>query len=61
MKVKTLVAWNEPNKGDVPGKYHAPGDIAEIDPKVVFDLDDLLRLGTVEKVIEAPPVGKGEA
>lgn len=43
VKVKTILRWTDPD-----GIVHEPGEIAEVDRKTVFDLDDLAKDGTVE-------------
>ena len=52
---ETLVHWQDPT-----GKFHNVGEVAEIDPVAVFDLADLVRIGTVRKV-EMPNSPQGES
>ncbi len=47
VKVFSKRNWTDPK-----GVDHKAGDTDEVDPSVVFDLDDLVRIGTVEKVVE---------
>lgn len=56
MKIRTLVEWNEPDKDGKPGRLHKPGEVADIDPVVVFDYADLLKIGTFEEVKDDPSV-----
>lgn len=45
MKVKTIIQWQDPDGG-----WHEPGRIEDI---TVFDLADLIKVGTVEPVASA--------
>lgn len=47
-KYKTIRQWDDPS-----GQRHEIGEVAEIDPAVVFDLTDLIAIGTV--AVDAPP------
>jgi len=51
-KYRSLEQWNEPESAG--GKRHEKGEVLEIDPKVIFDLDDLLRGGTLTLDLPAP-------
>lgn len=47
---ETLVTWVDPA-----GKWHDVGNVGELDPNVVFDIDDLLRIGTIVERPDAAP------
>lgn len=51
MRVRTLVQWQDPQ-----GKFHEPEEIADVD---VFDIEDLIAIGTVERLPDEPVKRKG--
>lgn len=56
-KVRTLMQWHEPEIPGQPLVWHEPGEVADVDPARVFDLDDLIRGGAVELVVAAALTG----
>jgi hypothetical protein len=51
-RIRTLIEWSEPEQ---PGKHlvwHKPGEVADIDEVVVFDLADLIDSGAAMETSE---------
>lgn len=51
-KYLVIRQFNEPDSAG--GAQHNPGEVAELDPVKVFDLDELIQQGVVSLVIEPP-------
>jgi hypothetical protein len=54
MKVRTLRQWAEPEIQGQPLVWHEPGEVTDIDTAAVFDLEDLIANGTVERSADIP-------